>query len=217
MEISNWEMGIRLLLACILGGMVGIEREHIHRPAGLRTHILVCVGSAIFTLVSAYGFSGFQVTDPSRIAAQIVSGIGFLGAGTIMRYRAGIRGLTTAASLWAVAGIGLACGIGYYLGAILTAVVVLASLMFLRPLELVLGKAQRLRYLILKVHDTEAATRAKSLLSQNGCEIKDLEMSTEGDELKLRLLLRIPLRLDYDLLLQEFPKIGVVRFEWEES
>jgi putative Mg2+ transporter-C (MgtC) family protein len=112
---------LRLSAAAGLGGAVGLERELREREAGLRTHLVVCVGSALFTLVSAYGFHDFMVsggslvrTDPTRIAAQIVSGIGFLGAGAIIRQGLSVRGLTTAATLWLVAAIGMACGAGYY-------------------------------------------------------------------------------------------------------
>lgn len=114
---------LRLGLAAVLGGVVGIERERLEGAAGLRTHMLVCVGSALMMIVSANGFadvlgSPHVVLDPSRIAAQVVSGIGFLGAGTILLSRGQvIRGLTTAASLWTVAGVGLAVGVGLFLAA----------------------------------------------------------------------------------------------------
>ncbi len=130
---------LRLAIAALLGGAIGLERELDEKAAGLRTHMLVAGGSALFTLVSAYGFSAFvghgKISyDPSRIAAQIVTGIGFLGAGVIFRQGFTIRGLTTAASLWLVAAIGMAAGAGYWAGAVLATVVGLVSL---RPLELV--------------------------------------------------------------------------------
>ncbi len=100
--ISEIDITLRLVISCILGGLIGFERESLDRPAGLRTHILVCIGSTLMTLVSIYGFSGFEpvTKDPARIAAQVVSGIGFLGAGTILREGLTVTGLTTAASLW---------------------------------------------------------------------------------------------------------------------
>lgn len=134
-EITFAEEFLRIALAAGLGAAVGLERELREHEAGLRTHMLVAVGSALFTLVSAYGFSEFFVqtgpvvpVDPTRIAAQIVTGIGFLGAGAIIRQGMNVRGLTTAATLWAVAAIGLASGVGYYSGAIATTVVVLVAL-----------------------------------------------------------------------------------------
>jgi putative Mg2+ transporter-C (MgtC) family protein len=110
---TQLQLALRLAAALGLGAIVGLERELRRQPAGFRTHALVSLGAAIFTVVSAYAFSGIG-SDPTRIAAQIVSGIGFIGAGTIIQSRGGVRGLTTAASLWAVAGIGMASGAGLY-------------------------------------------------------------------------------------------------------
>ena len=136
----GWDDNLfRLALAAVLGGAIGFEREYREREAGLRTHLLVCVGSALFTIISAYGFhdfltSGDQVVraDPTRIAAQIVTGIGFLGAGAIIRQGLSIRGLTTAATLWVAAAIGMAAGAGYYPGAIIGTVITLIALWPLR-------------------------------------------------------------------------------------
>ena len=126
----------KLFIAAILGGIIGWERHRRGRPAGLRTHLLVCIGVTLMMLVSEHIFVQYQGhghdsvlrIDPARIAAQVVTGIGFLGAGTIMRSRASIRGLTTAASLWVVAGIGLAVGSGFILPAIFTTVLTIAIL-----------------------------------------------------------------------------------------
>lgn len=131
--VSNFELVLRLILAAIIGGFIGIEREVSNRPAGLRTHILVTVGSALITLVSKDGFGGLG--DPARVAAQIVTGIGFLGAGTIIKTGSSIKGLTTAASLWISAGIGIAIGSGYYLGALVTAGIVLLTLVNIGSFE----------------------------------------------------------------------------------
>jgi putative Mg2+ transporter-C (MgtC) family protein len=129
----------RVALAAALGGAIGLERELDEKSAGLRTHVLVALGSALFTLVSAYGFRDFLVNggsvvraDPSRIAAQIVTGIGFLGAGVIFRQGFTVRGLTTAASLWLVAAVGMAAGAGYWSAALIATG---AGLLSLGPLE----------------------------------------------------------------------------------
>ena len=128
------EMLVRIVLAFVLGGIIGYERESIQRPAGLRTHMLVAAGSAAFTLVSAYGFEGEgTVRDPSRIAAQVVTGIGFLGAGTIWRTTDTVRGLTTAASIWLVAATGMLVGAGLYGLAIFTTLGGFATLRWGRP------------------------------------------------------------------------------------
>jgi putative Mg2+ transporter-C (MgtC) family protein len=141
--LGTSEIAIRLLLAAVLGGVIGFDRERHTWAAGLRTHMLVCLGAALAMIVSAFAFSGIlqqyprTVHDPSRIAAQVISGIGFLGAGTIMfLHRENvIRGLTTAAGLWTVAAIGLAVGGGMYLAAVIATAVAWVILAVLKPLE----------------------------------------------------------------------------------
>jgi putative Mg2+ transporter-C (MgtC) family protein len=130
---------IRLLVAAAIGMAIGAERELHEHAAGLRTHMLVAVGSCLFTIVSAYGFEAYSTTtDPSRVAAQIVTGIGFLGAGAILREGISIRGLTTAASLWVVAAIGMAVGLGLFWAGGLAAGITVVSLWALRPFRRVL-------------------------------------------------------------------------------
>ena len=127
MDATYMELTIRLMLALLLGGAIGIEREYRAKEAGFRTHFLVALGSALFCLVSQFGF-GVDLKDSSRVAAQVVSGIGFLGAGTIIFQKNVVRGLTTAAGLWVTAAIGLACGTGMYLAAVLTTAMALLGL-----------------------------------------------------------------------------------------
>ena len=127
MDATYMELTIRLMLALLLGGAIGIEHEYRAKEAGFRTHFLVALGSALFCLVSQFGF-GVDLKDSSRVAAQVVSGIGFLGAGTIIFQKNVVRGLTTAAGLWVTAAIGLACGTGMYLAAVLTTAMVLLGL-----------------------------------------------------------------------------------------
>jgi putative Mg2+ transporter-C (MgtC) family protein len=137
--LSQWEMVLRLLLAAALGSAVGWERERLQWAAGLRTHMLVSVGSCLMIIVSAYGFnsvlSARVILDPSRIAAQVVTGVGFLGAGSIILRNEAVKGLTTAASLWAVAGVGLAAGAGLYSAGVGATVIILIILAGLKPLE----------------------------------------------------------------------------------
>jgi putative Mg2+ transporter-C (MgtC) family protein len=139
-SLSWLEALARIAVAAGLGGVIGLERELDEKAAGLRTHMLVSVGSALFTIVGAYGFSDFRAVqvDPTRVAAQVVTGIGFLGAGLIFRQGFTIRGLTTAASLWLVAAIGMAAGAGFWKGAVIATIVALVSL---RPLESMKGFA----------------------------------------------------------------------------
>ena len=122
---NQWEMVIRLLIAAFLGAVIGYERARAKKPAGIRTHLMVCMGAALFTVISIWGFAGNA--DPSRIAAGVVVGVGFLGAGTILRQERGVAGLTTAATIWAVAAIGVAIGTGLYIvGAVAAGIVPLA-------------------------------------------------------------------------------------------
>jgi putative Mg2+ transporter-C (MgtC) family protein len=146
----------KLFISALLGGFIGWERERRGRPAGLRTHILVCVGVTLIMLVSEHIFVQYQVykqdsilrIDPARIASQVVTGIGFLGAGTIMRFRATVRGLTTAASLWVVAGIGLAIGSGFIIPAIFTAFIAIMTLILLPKIE---GEIKKDKYITMKM------------------------------------------------------------------
>ena len=128
------EMSLRLLIAAALGAIIGYQRERAGKQAGLRTHVLISVGAALFTVASIYGFGA--AGDPARVAAGIVAGIGFLGAGAIIRGGEGIvAGLTTAATIWAVAGIGLAAGAGLYLVSAVTTVIVLIILFLPHPIR----------------------------------------------------------------------------------
>lgn len=141
--LAPTEFLLRLFIALVLGLIIGLEREYrsdTPRAAGMRTMSMVAMGSALFTLISAYGFTAFSSAlythpDPSRIAAQIVTGIGFLGAGAILLHKQAVRGLTTAAAIWGTAAIGMACGLGLYLEAIGAMVLALGVLEALRPLE----------------------------------------------------------------------------------
>jgi putative Mg2+ transporter-C (MgtC) family protein len=137
---GNLEFIARLVMAAALGSVIGFERERLSWAAGLRTHMLVCVGSALIMIVSAFGFADVLggehiVLDPSRVAAQVVSGIGFLGAGSILLRGEIVRGLTTAASLWSVAAIGLAVGGGLYTASIAATAIILIILAGIKPIE----------------------------------------------------------------------------------
>lgn len=138
--LTNSQIIFRLIMGAVLGGLVGFERErHNKKIAGFRTHILVCVGSTLIMLTSLYVFelySGIASVDPARIAAGVITGIGFLGAGTIIRSDTSVTGLTTAASLWTVSGIGLAVGCGFYIAGYVATLVVLAALYLLRKLPI---------------------------------------------------------------------------------
>ncbi len=151
--LTNWETLERLLAAAALGSLIGFERERLLWSAGIRTHMLVSVGACLFMLVSAFGFAAVitqehVVLDPSRVAAQVVSGIGFLGAGAILARGEVIRGLTTAASIWSVAAIGLAVGGGLYFAAAASTAIILLILAGVKPLE----EAYRTRNQTFRIH-----------------------------------------------------------------
>jgi putative Mg2+ transporter-C (MgtC) family protein len=216
---------LRLFVAAVLGGAIGFERELRERQAGLRTHLVVSVGSALFTLVSAYGFRDFLVnggslvrTDPTRIAAQIVSGIGFLGAGAIIRQGLSVRGLTTAASLWLVAAIGMASGAGYYDGAVIAT---LGALLTLGPLRIVAYKVIR-RYrpevdrLLVEIPAGGSPAPLIDAVERLGGRVVALDIAQEGD--------RRSVGIDVDIGRATAPSIaagvaeidGVLEVRWTE-
>lgn len=140
---SQHDVIIRLILAVVLGGLIGLEREIQRREAGLRTHILVCLGSALIMLTSMYIFDIYKnvgTLDPSRIAAGVVTGIGFIGAGAIIRHKEAVKGLTTAASIWVVSAIGLTVGCGFLYAALVTTLLTLIVLFILRRMEKLFSK-----------------------------------------------------------------------------
>lgn len=176
--ISNLELILRILSSAIIGGIIGIERETHNRPAGFRTHILVTMGAALIMLISTQGFPGMEGKfDPSRIAAQVVSGVGFLGAGTIIITGQEIKGLTTAASLWVCAGVGLAIGAGFYLGGLVSALVVFISLSVLSRVE---KKIVSRKYKITNIVCRDRAGLIGDLgqvFGNHGVMIKDLKIN----------------------------------------
>jgi putative Mg2+ transporter-C (MgtC) family protein len=178
------EVLLRLFVAAALGGAIGLEREIRERQAGLRTHLVVSVGSALFTLVSAYGFHSFDgKVDPTRIAAQIVSGIGFLGAGAIIRQGLSVRGLTTAASLWLVAAIGMAAGAGYWDGALIAT---LGALLTLGPLRVVafriLGRYRPQHdRLLVEIPAGGSPVPIIEAIERRGARVVSLDIAQEGD------------------------------------
>ncbi|WP_165243684.1 MgtC/SapB family protein [Paludisphaera soli] len=177
--MTTWELLIRLTVAAALGGAVGLERHRADKAAGLRTHMLVGLGSALFMIVSTGGFEEVRgrhhvQLDPSRVASQVVTGIGFLGAGAILRRNEAVLGLTTAASVWTVAAVGLAAGGGLYLAAVATTVVALVVLTGLRWVEDRVGVRPFPRAISILVEDREAAARVvDSALVEPGLAVRD--------------------------------------------
>jgi putative Mg2+ transporter-C (MgtC) family protein len=223
----DWEEALlRLALAAVLGGLIGVERELREREAGLRTHMLVALGSALFTIVSAYGFHDFLASgqavvraDPTRIAAQIVTGIGFLGAGAIIRQGLSVRGLTTAATLWVVAAIGLASGAGYYSGAVITTALVLLSLWPLRILAY--RTLHRFRpeggRLLVELPAGASPGGVIDAVERSGIRIETIEVSREGDRRRLELDVELPKAAQPTAVVAQVADIDdVVEVRWND-
>ncbi|HEX7057149.1 MAG TPA: MgtC/SapB family protein [Bacilli bacterium] len=188
-HIDVWHLTLRLGLSLVLGGLIGLEREINHHPAGFRTHILVCIGSASIMLLSIYGFSEFVKEtnvriDPARIAAQVVSGIGFLGAGTILRNGSSVSGLTTAASLWVTAGIGLSVGAGLYNAALITAALVLICLFLLNKFGKKLNSMREQAMLITIGDDADRIGEVVTGLESANIQILKMTVTRDADTCK---------------------------------
>jgi putative Mg2+ transporter-C (MgtC) family protein len=222
-HISTWEIALRLLLAAALTGAIGLERELRERTAGLRTHMLVGVGAALFTLVSAYAWSDFvfdrsrgTTFDPTRIAAQIVTGIGFLGAGAIIRQGLSIRGLTTAAGLWVVAAIGTAAGAGFYAAALVTTAIVFVALGPFRWLEGWLSRLRREgRAFDIRLRRHQPVTPVLELLERRRVRVTEVELGDEEEERWIRIELDLPFGHGSSELVEQISALdGVTGVRW---
>ena len=212
----------RLVLAAVLSGMIGFEREFHGRAAGFRTHILLCIGSTLVMLTSIHMFDLYYAktpVDPSRIAAGVITGIGFLGAGTIMHARSAVRGLTTAASLWVVAGIGLAVGCGLYFGAILTTALTMVALMIFGKIEHAMIRKDWYRTIVVESKESVDQLKAiRKVLADCRTDITDFEIDRASDN--VNIMLRLGLKL-YDTrcadqLIQDIGRLnGVKNAKWE--
>ncbi|MHB1243156.1 MAG: MgtC/SapB family protein [Gaiellaceae bacterium] len=197
-DLELWEGLLRLLLAALLAGVIGIERELREQEAGLRTHMLVCVGATMFMLVGVYGWSGYElgndigvVVDPSRVASYVVSGIGFLGAGAIIRHGINVKGLTTAASLWVVAAIGVAVGGGMYVLAVATTALVILALWPLSQVkQLLKGKADEARRLAVSLAPDASVVSALAAIEESGYSMESIEVGEEDDARRLDVVIK---------------------------
>jgi putative Mg2+ transporter-C (MgtC) family protein len=212
---SDLELLGRLALSALLGGAVGAERELADQPAGLRTHMLLTIGACLFTLISAYGFGGEG--DPSRLAAQIVTGIGFLGGGAILRHGLNVRGLTTAASIWATASVGVAVGAGRYLLATGAVVLVVVTLFGLRKVRDLLRRwsVSREEFLLRTDADFDIQEVA-DLARREGVSVRGLEREQGDDGARVTLVVRLPPRHPPERLLDALTRLpGVREVEWD--
>jgi putative Mg2+ transporter-C (MgtC) family protein len=169
-EINNTTIIFRLLLSFIAGAIIGFERETHRQPAGLKTHMLICIGSTLLMLLSIYipqTYQKFPNGDPGRIAAQVITGIGFIGAGAILRLGINVRGLTTASSIWAVAAVGLAIGAGMYIPAVVTIVLILIILIVVEQLDKRYFTPITIKFLSIKTSSPESDKNVRSILQKN--------------------------------------------------
>jgi putative Mg2+ transporter-C (MgtC) family protein len=198
-DLAAWEILVRLAAAAALGGVIGIERELREREAGFRTHMLVSVGAALFTLVSAYAWTDFTFSqaggvtfDPTRVAAQIVTGIGFIGAGAIIRQGLSVRGLTTAATLWMVAAIGMACGAGFYWAAVIATAIALVGLGPLRFVSKRMRDRPHRRELEVELEPAASAASVLAALEQLGVGVSSFSIAARGDGRRLVCVVELP-------------------------
>jgi putative Mg2+ transporter-C (MgtC) family protein len=212
---SDLELLGRLLLAAALGGAIGAERELNDQAAGLRTHMLLTIGACLFTLVSAYGFGG--PTDPSRLAAQIVTGIGFLGGGAIVRHGLTVKGLTTAASIWATASVGVAIGAGSYLLGVGGAVLVVGTLLGLRRVSRLLQRwgVSREEF-VLATRPGFDVEQIVEVVRRERVDLRDLERQDANEQGRVVLVVRLPPRYRPEQLLDALGRLeGVRQVEWQ--
>ena len=206
--ITNDEILIRLLIALAFGGIIGFEREINRRPAGFRTHVLVSMGASLIMMISAYAYPN---ADPTRMAAQVVSGVGFLGAGTIIFSGDKIKGLTTAASIWLCAAIGLASGAGFYFAAGAASVLALLILLVAGALERISAK-KKYKHIRLTFHErTGLIADVGHIANMLNVLIKDIHMSQGDDTVcMVDLVVDVPPNTSYSMLVLELSKIESV-------
>ncbi len=196
-QIENTDFLIRIIFSIVLGSIIGFERELTNKSAGLRTQILVCLGACIFTILSIYGFSTavtlYPLGDPSRVAAQIITGIGFIGAGTVLRQGLTVTGLTTASTLWIVAAIGMCCGCGKISIAVVSTVLAVAILVLIRTFELKLmpHNAKHMRKIkisfVCKYEEYEDVYKKVTDLFPEVIDFNNKTVDEEGDKLKMNI------------------------------
>ena len=217
--VHQFDIAIRLLAAAVFGAAIGFEREIHEHPAGMRTHLLVALGSALFTVLSIYGFVGVLApgegggpVDPSRVAAQIVTGIGFLGAGAILKFGTSVRGLTTAASLWTTAAVGMAAGAGSYVIAGIGTAIVVVSLWPLMWIERRMhGSRTHDVHLRLMLRGLDDLGRVSSAATAHGLELASIQSKRVGkDQFEVDLDVRVRALARFDAFVESLSTMADV-------
>lgn len=209
---------IKLVLAGLLGGIIGYERENTLRPAGFRTHILVCVGASLVMITSKYIFEQYSShvnIDPARLGAQVISGIGFLGAGTIIRDGFNVKGLTTAASLWAVSCVGIATGIGFYSGAVIATMIIFSTLLFLKKFEKNISNYKRYNAVFIQSENHPGRIgEINGIFEKYNVTIRNIEVvnSDNKENVLIKLLVRFVDSINSADVIEELQKLaGIVK------
>ena len=215
-EFNTWAVIVRIVLAVLCGGIIGIERETKRRPAGYRTHTLVCLGATMTMLTSQYLMTAGWTTDPARLGAQVVAGIGFIGAGTIIvTRRRQVKGLTTAAGLWASACMGIAIGAGFYLGAILGGAMILLSITAMRYVERFMMSRNRNLNIYVEFDDINDIGTVIDMIKSEGIRIFDIEISkadaNTGAYASAVFSMRLPQKQPHSAILAKLAGCGVIR------
>ncbi len=173
---------VKMVLALLCGGILGFERERKKRAAGFRTYMLVCLGSALVMMTNQYIYETYQTGDPARMAAQVISGIGFLGAGTIIVTRHNrVKGLTTAAGLWTSACVGLAIGIGFYEAAIIGALMIFVAMVIMHGMERRIASSTKLCMLYVEMKKMSVLRNVRFYIKENNMELMDMEVEKTGN------------------------------------
>lgn len=209
MVITNHDIIMRLLIALIVGGLTGLERERSHQFAGFRTHILVSVGSCITSITSLslfFQYNSYSNIDPARLSAQVLSGVGFLGAGAILKTSNGIRGLTTAAGIWATACIGIAVGYGYYILAISAWLFVMITLYILKNIDKMIFKKKQTIFNI-KTDNIEIISSIYEMFQRSQISVKNIEINSDTNNIKINLLTVHDRRIVLDEVIKELSKL----------
>jgi len=232
--MSDYEVILRLMLAVLVGGIIGYEREYKHMPAGFRTHILVCIGAAVTSIIQMFAVNETSImimqhpelaaaikTDIGRLGAQVITGVGFLGAGTIIHEKGSVKGLTTAASIWAVACIGLAVGLGYYFLSITSTILVFMVLVSLKKFEKKFFQKRNIAIVKIEFAYKQGAVRnVAEYLKNNNIKVKHVEFILDEDKSEEELYLireytiLMPKKLQVDEVVSELSLIeGIDRIE----
>ena len=219
--ISNWEVALRLILSIVMGGLIGIERGFKNRPAGMRTYMLVCLGASIVTITSLYLMHNYGGTDPSRMGAQVISGIGFIGAGTIIITRERqVRGLTTAAGLWASACLGLAIGVGFYLAAFIGMACIIFVTALMHSLDNRLVSRSRSMTLYVELKEASFLRQFITEVKKDGTKVTNMELVrshvyNEERQITLILSLLMPQRRAHHELVEWLNEFDYISFAEE--